>query len=250
MNALGIEGGAEPVMLMRALRGAGADAALAVRVVSVQGKLSAERFAPSGGGTSSALLAEARTTSAALARLARRGRVRNARALGVALILLVAARSDGPNRGSELIVRLPAAEAHVLTGHKLHTPLPRAPAASDMRVLIVDDNEDAADMLAEMLDAQGCRVKVAYDALAALRIAAEQAFDIGLLDIGLPVMDGYELAGKLKELRHLENLSLVAVTGYGQAADRERAIAAGFSEHLVKPLDFGQLQRFIAGARR
>jgi CheY-like chemotaxis protein/anti-sigma regulatory factor (Ser/Thr protein kinase) len=162
----------------------------------------------------------------------------------------VAARSDGPNRGSELIVRLPAAEAHVLTGHKLHTPLPRAPAASDMRVLIVDDNEDAADMLAEMLDAQGCRVKVAYDALAALRIAAEQAFDIGLLDIGLPVMDGYELAGKLKELRHLENLSLVAVTGYGQAADRERAIAAGFSEHLVKPLDFGQLQRFIAGARR
>ncbi|RYZ06143.1 MAG: response regulator [Myxococcales bacterium] len=162
----------------------------------------------------------------------------------------VSARSDGINRGSELLVRLPSAEAHSLATERLVTPLPRAPAASDMRVLIVDDNEDAADMLAEMLDAQGCRVKVAYDALAALRIAAEQAFDIGLLDIGLPVMDGYELAGKLRELRHLQNVSLVAVTGYGQAADRERAIAAGFAEHLVKPLDFTQLQRFIDSARR
>lgn len=161
----------------------------------------------------------------------------------------VSARSDGENRGSELVVTLPSAEAHTFATEKLITPLPRAAASGDMRVLIVDDNEDAADMLAEMLDAQGCHVKVAYDALAALRIAAEQAFDIGLLDIGLPVMDGYELAGKLRELRHLQNLSLVAVTGYGQAADRERAMAAGFVEHLVKPLDFGQLQRFIDNAK-
>jgi CheY-like chemotaxis protein len=149
-----------------------------------------------------------------------------------------------------LLVRLPAVEARALSVERLRTPVPRAPTPSDMRVLIVDDNEDAADMLAEMLDAQGCRVKVAYDALAALRIAAEQAFDVGLVDIGLPVMDGYELAGKLRELRHLQNLSLVAVTGYGQAADRERALAAGFAEHLVKPLDFSQLQRFIDSARR
>lgn len=162
----------------------------------------------------------------------------------------VSARSEGAGRGSELLVRLPAVEARALSVERLRTPVPRAPTPSDMRVLIVDDNEDAADMLAEMLDAQGCRVKVAYDALAALRIAAEQAFDVGLLDIGLPVMDGYELAGKLRELRHLQNLSLVAVTGYGQAADRERALAAGFAEHLVKPLDFSQLQRFIDSARR
>lgn len=162
----------------------------------------------------------------------------------------VSARSEGAGRGSELLVRLPAAEAHALQVPKLQTPLPRTPVPSDMRVLIVDDNEDAADMLAEMLDAQGCQVKVAYDALAALRIAAEQAFDVGLLDIGLPVMDGYELAGKLRELRHLQNVSLVAVTGYGQAADRERAMAAGFAEHLVKPLDFGQLQKFLDAARR
>jgi hypothetical protein len=95
LHALGVEAGGEPVALTRALRGAGADAALADRVVSVQGRLGAERFAPTGGGTSSALLAEARATSAALVRLAQRGRGRGARAIGIGVLLLLAARSDG-----------------------------------------------------------------------------------------------------------------------------------------------------------
>ena len=95
MRALGVEGGAEPVTLMRALRGAGADAALAERVVSLQGRLGAERFAPAGGGSSSALLAEARATSSALGRLAHRGRGGKGAVVSVALLLLLAARSDG-----------------------------------------------------------------------------------------------------------------------------------------------------------
>jgi CheY-like chemotaxis protein len=110
---------------------------------------------------------------------------------------------------------------------------------------VVDDNEDAATLLAEALTCRGHRVRVAHDAAAALRLAANQTFDIALLDIGLPVMDGYELAGKLRELRHLSRVSLVAVTGYGQGSDRRRALAAGFHHHLVKPVNLTVLNRIV-----
>jgi CheY-like chemotaxis protein len=101
-------------------------------------------------------------------------------------------------------------------------------------------------MLKEALTMLGCDVQVALDGPQALRIAASQPFDLALLDIGLPVMDGYELAGRLVKLPNLEHLRLAAVTGYGQPSDRSRATAAGFHHHLVKPVDLRALETLIS----
>ena len=98
---------------------------------------------------------------------------------------------------------------------------------ADIRVLIVDDNEDAATLLAEGLETIGYETRVAYEGPTALRIAEQFAPDVGLLDIGLPVMDGYELARRLRELPGLSQVRLIAVTGYGQDEDRRRAIPDG-----------------------
>jgi CheY-like chemotaxis protein len=161
----------------------------------------------------------------------------------------VAADSAGPGQGSELTVRLPWVELErTSVGQTSPEGLASRPVIGT-RVLLVDDNEDAANLLASALSDRGCDVQVAHDAVAALRLASEQAFDVALLDIGLPVMDGYELAGRLRQLQHLARASLIAVTGYGQAGDRQRALDSGFHEHLVKPVDFGMLERIIAQAR-
>ena len=115
------------------------------------------------------------------------------------------------------------------------------------RVLVVDDNEDAAELLALALEALGYVVAVAPDALQALKIAGDLAPDIALLDIGLPVMDGYELAERLTaQHRGAFPLRLVALSGYGQEADRERSMAAGFRDHLVKPVELEAIVRILA----
>jgi CheY-like chemotaxis protein len=93
---------------------------------------------------------------------------------------------------------------------------------------------------------RGCQVHVAYDAAAALQLATAQAFDLALLDIGLPVMDGYELAGRLRGLGHLTDAWLIAISGYGQESDRRRALAAGFHHHFVKPVDLSALDQLVA----
>ncbi len=111
------------------------------------------------------------------------------------------------------------------------------PAARARRVLIVDDNGDAAEMLALLVRAAGHQVLVAPDGPHALAAAAEFLPEVAILDIGLPVMDGYELAGRLREQLGARAPRMVAVTGYGQEHDRERSAAAGFAEHLVKPVD-------------
>jgi PAS domain S-box-containing protein len=159
----------------------------------------------------------------------------------------VSAESAGPNLGSEFVVRLPRAHVAEAIGVAPAASLPRsAPlSATGARVLVVDDNEDGAQMLAAALASYGCEVHVAHDGLQALRIAAEQPLEAALLDIGLPVMDGYELAGRLRELPTLKKTWLVAVTGYGQASDRQRALAAGFEEHLVKPIDTQVLDKIV-----
>src|SRR5262245_44821880 len=95
------------------------------------------------------------------------------------------------------------------------------------RILVVDDNQDAADLLAEYLEALGHTTRVAYDGSAALRVADELKPDLVLLDIGLPVMDGYEVARRLRERHANSGLRLVALTGYGQDSDKQRAFAAG-----------------------
>ncbi len=160
----------------------------------------------------------------------------------------VAAHSGGPGQGSEFVVRLDALRSVVKAnaeGRVTRTSPP--PAAAQRRVLVVDDNEDAAELLAFTLEASGYATRVAHDGVDALCIADEFRPHIAVLDIGLPVMDGYELAKRLKSNPSLGRLSLIALTGYGQQEDVRRALSAGFDEHLVKPVD---LERLHATVRR
>jgi CheY-like chemotaxis protein len=118
------------------------------------------------------------------------------------------------------------------------------------RILVVDDNHDAADSMADALEELGYAVKVAHDGPAALTAAESFRPEIALLDIGLPVMDGYELARRLKDGRDAgKDLRLVAVTGYGLEADLRRSEEAGFAKHLVKPVDLGLLQEVVSELR-
>jgi signal transduction histidine kinase len=163
----------------------------------------------------------------------------------------VVANSAGPNCGSEFVVSLPRvhlsdSSATTSTGSDADASPVCVRSAS---VLIVDDNQDAAEMLASALEIYGCQVQIAHDGLQALRLAEANVFDVALLDIGLPVMDGYELAARLKRQPTLEHIKLVAVTGYGQESDRQRALAAGFEEHLVKPVDIQTVQNILANLR-
>jgi CheY-like chemotaxis protein len=117
------------------------------------------------------------------------------------------------------------------------------------RVLIVDDNEDAANSLAMILKLGGHETASVYTAADALARAAAFRPDVVLLDIGLPGMDGYEVAQQMRELPGLRDVRLVAVTGYGRSEDRIRAREAGFDDHLVKPVEFSLLERALAGVR-
>ena len=163
----------------------------------------------------------------------------------------VSARSDGPGKGSEFIIRLPL-EGRADAGADALPALPAAaaaaPGADAVRILVVDDNEDGAEMLAEALIGKGYDTRVAHDAPAALRVAADFLPDVAFLDLGLPVMDGYELAAHLREVPGLAGLRLIAVTGYGQASDRRRTRDAGFHGHLVKPVDIDAIEATLKSA--
>jgi len=121
--------------------------------------------------------------------------------------------------------------------------------APGRRVLIVDDNEDAANSLALLLKLGGHETASVYTAVDALRHASVFRPDVVLLDIGLPGMDGYEVAQKMRELPGLRDIRLVAVTGYGRSDDRLRAREAGFDDHMTKPVDYAVLERTLAGLR-
>jgi CheY-like chemotaxis protein/anti-sigma regulatory factor (Ser/Thr protein kinase) len=162
----------------------------------------------------------------------------------------VAANSDGPGKGSEFVVRLPRAntgsvrEDAPVSGAVSAPMEPRAEGSP--KILVVDDSVDGAEMLATALSAKGYDTRVAHDAPLALRIAAEFRPAVALLDIGLPVMDGYELAARLRELPHLRRMKLIALTGYGQESDRHKSRKAGFDHHLVKPVDLVLLESVLA----
>jgi CheY-like chemotaxis protein len=113
------------------------------------------------------------------------------------------------------------------------------------RVLVVDDNHDSADLLRTMLRIAGHDVTIAHDPPAALAIAERFAPEVAVLDIGLPVMDGYELAARLRQLPQTRTCKLIAVTGYGQSEDHSRSQRAGFSTHLVKPVDVQRLIQIL-----
>ncbi|HVL55305.1 MAG TPA: response regulator, partial [Burkholderiaceae bacterium] len=157
----------------------------------------------------------------------------------------VEAHSDGPGRGATFSFRLPRVPPASVVPSR--TPLPaQAQRMSRLRLLIVDDNRDAASSLAQLMRIHGHRVETAFDGPSALQLAREQHFDAFVLDIGLPGFDGHELARRIRELPGSGNAIFVALTGYGQPADRERSSAAGFDHHLVKPIEPELLERLLA----
>jgi CheY-like chemotaxis protein len=165
----------------------------------------------------------------------------------------IEARSAGLGKGSEFVVRLPALGA-------APKQMPQFAAGAQMgdgppavrrtrRVLIIDDNVDSAEATALLARAWGHEVATAKDALSALAVAARFAPDCALVDIGLPGMDGYELARRLRKDPRYGDLYLVALTGYGREQDRSAALAAGFDTHLVKPADIDELERLLVCGR-
>jgi two-component system CheB/CheR fusion protein len=147
----------------------------------------------------------------------------------------IEAFSRGPSQGSELVVRLPLDTGRNQPPSAVAQP--RQPAMPGRHILIVDDNADAARMLQILLEVDGHEVRVAHDGRSGLQAAAEYSPDVILLDIGLPDMDGFELARKLRSEAEFKDVLLIAVTGYGHEEDVRKGRDAGIDEHMVKPLD-------------
>ncbi|KFC63231.1 PAS domain S-box protein [Massilia sp. LC238] len=156
---------------------------------------------------------------------------------------MVGCSSPGPGKGSTFVITLP------LLREAVPAPLPQAPVPAAktgcLTVLVVDDNVDAAETLGLLLAAHGHEVVVEHESLRALERAKRVAPDVCLLDIGLPGIDGHELARRLRAQPETAASVLVAITGYGQQQDRDEAFAAGFRHHLVKPVDFDALARLL-----
>ena len=159
----------------------------------------------------------------------------------------VEARSAGVGQGSEFVVRLPI---------HFEPPLLREPsgvkpvATVHRRILVVDDNEDSADSLAMLLKLSGHEVHTAHDGLDAIDAAAKVQPDVILLDIGLPRLNGYEAARRLRLQRRDKDLMLIALTGWGQEEDRRRSEEAGFDAHIVKPVDLDALSNLLVESVR
>ncbi len=161
----------------------------------------------------------------------------------------VSAQSNGPGTGSSFTVTLPLASERTFASPGAAALRPAATRPPARSVLIVDDNADARELFAETLQLMGHVVHQAGDGPHALELAELNDFDVALLDIGLPVMDGYELARELRR-RKGPRLQLFAVTGYGLERDRAIAAGAGFDGHFVKPVDVVVLEAAIRGDRR
>ena len=155
------------------------------------------------------------------------------------------AESDGPGEGSRFTVRLPAIEAPVAAGMRA----PDAAAVGTHRILLIEDNDDSREMMAAMLQEYSHTVLEAADGIEGLRVAAATMPDIALVDIGLPSIDGYEVARRLRANPATAEIRLIALTGYGLAEDKQRAMDAGFDLHLVKPVSFDNLMAAIASCQ-
>lgn len=165
----------------------------------------------------------------------------------------VHAHSAGEGQGSTFTLALPAGRDALAQTTAVDLPVPQpgaGPGATPRKVLVVDDNVDAADFLAELLTSWGHAVQIAYDPAAALRLCENAPPELAILDIGLPGMDGYQLAAQLRRLPGCASLVCVALTGFGQQADQARSQAAAFAGHLVKPVDAAALSQLFAGMDR
>jgi signal transduction histidine kinase/ActR/RegA family two-component response regulator len=154
----------------------------------------------------------------------------------------VHARSDGPGRGTEIVVRLPLAEP---ARPPSDAPSPPPATLPCRRVLVVDDNRDAADSLGLLLELLGAQVEVVHDGPAALRALERYQPAVVVLDIGMPGMDGYEVARRIRQHAQARDVVLVALTGWGQEEDRRRCRSAGFDHHLTKPIDVQAFQALM-----
>lgn len=155
-------------------------------------------------------------------------------------------RSEGTDRGSEFTVHLPVLQAPARTSSRV-TPEPQK-RCSGCRVLVVDDNRDAAESVAMLLSLDGFDTRVAHDGPHALQEFGSFEPDLVLLDIGMPVMDGYEVARRIRATATGSNTVLCALTGWGQAEDKQRALEAGFDEHITKPVDPTTLNEVLSAA--
>jgi PAS domain S-box-containing protein len=161
----------------------------------------------------------------------------------------VSCKSAGPDKGSTFTVCLPRLP---VDGRQADAPASGPSShkgAAPLRILVVDDNVDAASMLSMLLEVDGHQVTTEYDSLAALERARVEAPQVCILDIGLPGMDGNELAQRLRALPQMAGAMLIAVTGYGRENDRKQTLAAGFDHHLVKPVDTEKLTAILADIR-
>ncbi len=156
----------------------------------------------------------------------------------------IAVQSEGAGRGSEFIVRIPAGQ--VAPPAQVNETRDRTPAGSKRcDVIVADDNADALESLAMLLEIEGHAVRVASDGPIALALMQQKPADVILLDIGMPGMNGYEVAREIRKLEHGDSVMLIALTGWGQPGDRARAHDAGFDHHLTKPVEFDELARLL-----
>lgn len=153
------------------------------------------------------------------------------------------AQSPGPRQGSTFTVRLPRVDAHI---EKAAAPRPSAAPERPLRILIIDDNQDSAEMLQKLMEISGHTAHVAHDGISAVPAALETRPDVILMDIGLPGKDGYQIVKELRSLPEFAAARIVATTGYGRAEDRARCLAAGFDAHLTKPIDHQTLTEVLA----
>lgn len=122
-------------------------------------------------------------------------------------------------------------------------------APKKLRILVVEDNRDSADSLKMLLEALGCETQVVYDGHAAVQAAAAARPDVIIMDLGLPVLSGYEAAQQIRAQNPGMQVLIIALTGWGQESDRQRSAAAGIDHHLVKPLDLATLRQILDGRR-
>jgi CheY-like chemotaxis protein len=155
----------------------------------------------------------------------------------------VSAASEGPGMGSEFTIRIPALVEGPAPEGEVRAA--SASAARRRRVLIVEDSVDARESLRLLLELAGHEVDTAEDAASSLDKVRVFQPDVALIDIGLPGMDGYQLAQALRQSPHARGLRLIALTGYGQVEDQRKALSAGFDLHLTKPVDPDRLQGLI-----
>jgi len=156
----------------------------------------------------------------------------------------IAGHSEGPGTGSTFVITMPVSNAAPLSALSSHFDAP----AVTSRVVVIDDNRDAATTMSMLVEKLGGSARTAHDALAGMQAIRDFRPDIVFLDIGMPGMDGYEACRRIRQERTERHLIIVAVTGWGQAQDKQRALDAGFDAHLTKPVDPAALARLLAGS--